>query len=196
MKSFVCASYQSMEIIDPQHSLYNLLLAKKVIEETYSNGGKILFFTSQPGFLRILQTFFPKDDPQLILLDSKWIPGLLTNWSAFTQSLSAFESRAFFVHQRKTFLRLEKRYKPFKASGHNSKTQVQAPDLLLCFEAKDCLGPLTEAFRLKIPSIAIANTEISIHPSKITYLIPGNDRSFKSLYFFSRVLLSNFTLTK
>jgi len=188
MKKYISGSYNSNEIIDPQKSLYHLFVAKKVIEETYKQGGKILFFTNQPDFCKIVETFFPKNNPQLILLETKWIPGLLTNWSGFNQSLAAFESREFFPHQRNTFLRLQKRYRPFLESKVDGKQE--APDLIVCLDANDSIGAIQEAFRLKIPSIGIANTNIKINPSKITYPIPGNTRSFRSLYFFSRILVA------
>lgn len=190
MKKYILGSINSIEIIDPQKSLYHLLVAKKVIEETYKKGGKILFFTNQPDFHKILENFFPKNNPQLLLLDAKWIPGLLTNWSGFQQSLSAFESREFLLHQRKNFLRLQKRYKAFLQNQNNKR--LEPPALLVCFNANESTGPLNEGFRLKIPSIGIANTNININPSKITYPIPGNTKSFKSLYFFSRILLASF----
>jgi ribosomal protein S2 len=190
MKKYISGSYNSIEIIDPQKSIYHLLLAKKIIEESYKQGGTILFFTNQPGFLKILQSFFPNDDKQLILLDTKWIPGLLTNWSEFSRGLRFFESREFFAHQRKTFIRLQKRYKPFLQNQESS--QLKTPDLLVCFDANESVGALNEAFHLKIPSIAIANTNTNLQPSKISFLIPGNTKSFKALYFFSRILLASF----
>ena len=54
MKKYITGSYNSIDIIDPQKSLYHLLIAKKVIEETYKKGGKILFFTNQPLFFYIV----------------------------------------------------------------------------------------------------------------------------------------------
>lgn len=94
-----------------------------------------------------------------------WVPGLLTNYKALFRTAlkeeGALRRIGFFF---------------------------QFPDILLMFGANDSIGfIINEARSIQIPTIVTGDTSLSF--SRVTYMLLGNYKSFKSTMFFVKLFL-------
>lgn len=71
------------------------------------------------------------------------------------------------------------------AKLHNELKELN-PNFIIVFSVAACKTVLKECENLMIPSIGVCNTQSDIE--SVTYAIPGNDNSYKSIYFYCNFL--------
>ena len=135
-------------------------------------------------------------------INEKWVGGTLTNWSQISQSYSLFGRFHLlfgkFLKRRKIHLPLyekaqriysgllpqgtTKKVKSFEKFPSSSQRMFTdgLPDIILLINPEENQNVLHEANLLKIPVIALADSNTKV--SGIDYMIPGNIQSIEFLY--------------
>lgn len=66
-------------VLNPSKTIYILKVAFFVIRHVACSGGKIIFYVSNPSFVKLIIPIFPKDSKG-ILLTGSWSSGTITNF--------------------------------------------------------------------------------------------------------------------
>ncbi|KAL4919365.1 putative 40S ribosomal protein S2 [Aspergillus aurantiobrunneus] len=145
--------------------------AAKVVEEVAVRGGLILFAGTRPGQKRIVVRAAELAKGYHVF--ERWIPGSLTNGE---QILGHCE--------RKVVNALDEELPELKETLQEQPTLK--PDLVVCLNPLENVPLLHECGLNNIPTIGIIDTDAD--PTRVTYPIPANDDSLRSVGVIAGVL--------
>ncbi|QHS73633.1 mitochondrial 37S ribosomal protein uS2m [Saccharomyces paradoxus] len=170
-QSYIYGEYKGIHIIDLNQTLSYLKRAAKVVEGVSESGGTILFLGTRQGQKRGLEEAAKKTHGYYV--STRWIPGTLTN---STEISGIWEKQEIDSHDNPTQ----------RALSPNETSKQVKPDLLVVLNPTENRNALLEAIKSRVPTIAIIDTDSE--PSLVTYPIPGNDDSLRSVNFLLGVL--------
>lgn len=152
------------------------------------NNGRILFVNTDARYSSIVQQAASLSEQNYI--NTKWTGGTLTNWHQTRRAIQLYK-------------RFHSRFEGFLSSGHAEglnfslyeKAQqkfegftsyTDLPDAIICMNPYENTTLLNEAKKLKIPVIALVDSDTD--PKPILYPIPANDDSIEFVHFFLRLI--------
>jgi ribosomal protein S2, bacterial type len=118
-------------------------------------------------------------------VNHRWLGGMLTNWSTITKSikkmkeLEVLKSNPNNEFTKKEILKLTNKHDKLVKSLSGISEMKKSPDLLFIIDTKLEHIAVSEANHLNIPIIGIVDTNSD--PEEISYPIPGNDDSRRSI---------------
>jgi len=160
-----------IHIISLDVTAAHLRRAARVVEEIAARGGLILFVGTRPGQKRAVVRA-----AQLAKgchLFERWIPGGLTNGQQILRHCDIKVVNALDEELPD--------YKPFLKNR-----PVLKPDLVVCLNPIENEVLLHECALNNVPTIGIIDTDAD--PTRVTYQIPANDDSLRSIQFIVGVL--------
>ena len=163
-RPYIYGEYKGIHIIDLNKTLSSLKRAAKVVEGVAERGGTILFLGTREGQKRALQEAARRTHG--FYVSTRWIPGTLTNP---TEISNVWERHEVDHGDMPT-------NRPLTA---DEAASIVKPDLLVVLNPTENRNALNEAMQARIPTIAIIDTDSE--PSLVTYPIPGNDDSLRSV---------------
>ena len=191
MRKFIYGERNNIHVINLEKTNEYLEKALMFLAKTLSEGKIILFVSTKPQSITLLEE--TAKECGMPFVASKWIPGLLTNFATiktrirYLAELKAQEaSGEFEKYTKKEVSKLKKIIDKLQASLGGVQNLNSMPDVVFVFDIVRDKIVVTEARKLKIPVVAIVDTNAD--PVSVDYPIPGNDDSLKSLgYFMDRV---------
>jgi small subunit ribosomal protein S2 len=146
--------------------------AAKVVQEVARRGGIILFLGTRKGWDEIVVNSAKIAGGYHIF--DRWTPGSLTNGQQILANCAVkiVDSKDKPLEQFDTLLRGDK--------------QVLRPDLVICLNPIENEVCLHECGLYNVPTIGVVDTDCN--PSWVTYPIPANDDSLRSIGLISGVL--------
>jgi small subunit ribosomal protein S2 len=171
---YIIGSRGSIHIIDLETTLISLRNALCFVNKVSANGGTVLFMSAVPDYSGIIEICAKKANQPYI--NKQWIGGLLTNYIQIKKRLENLSSCSY----------------RFVMSTQGVRAMNALPDAIFILGIKNSAAALHEASLLKIPIIAIVDTNDSIQ--NVTYPIPGNDDSILAANLYCQ-LISNAILS-
>ncbi|SCU92208.1 LAFA_0F08790g1_1 [Lachancea sp. 'fantastica'] len=168
---FIYGEYKGIHIIDLNKTLSYLKRAAAVVQGVAERGGTILFLGTREGQKRALQEAAKRTHG--FYVSTRWIPGTLTNP---TEISSVWERHEVDFADQPTNRLL----------NADEEAGIVKPDLLIIANPTENRNALNEAMQARIPTIGIIDTDSE--PSLVTYPIPGNDDSLRSVNLLLSVL--------
>lgn len=168
---YIYGEYRGIHIIDLHKTLIGLKRACKIVEGTANNGGIILFLGTRKGQKPFLQKAAQMVNGYYVA--SRWIPGTLTNP---TEISGVWERHEVDFTGNPTGREL---------TPDESLTIVK-PDLLIVLNPTENKNALMEAMKVRVPTIGLIDTDSE--PSLVSYPIPANDDSLRSVSLITTVL--------
>ncbi|PYI04884.1 hypothetical protein BO78DRAFT_346732 [Aspergillus sclerotiicarbonarius CBS 121057] len=162
---------EGVHIISLDQTAAYLRRAAKVVEEVAARGGLILFAGTRKGQKRIVVT--AAELAQGYHIFERWIPGSLTNGE---QILGHCE--------KKIVNGLDDEMKIWQEEL--AKYRSLKPDLVVCLNPIENVVLLHECGLNNVPTIGIIDTDAD--PTRVTYPIPANDDSLRSVTLIAGVL--------
>lgn len=164
----------------------HLRRAAKVTQEIARRGGLILFVGTRPGFTDIVINSARRANAYHIF--SRWVPGTLTNGQ---QILEHCATKVVNIHDQvlpeHTRQLTEAMHSPLTTSSPNSSPpSVLKPDLVIVLNCPENQVCLHECGLHNVPTIGIVDTDVN--PSWVTYPVPANDDSLRSVALVAGVL--------
>lgn len=171
--------------------IINLELSEKLLKEAseyaYDLGknGKVLLFvgTKKQAQAIIADAAKKVSAPYL---DYRWVPGFLTNFDEVRKNINKLidlkekkEKGELSHYTKKEQLLISRKIEQFEREYGGIAKMDKVPDAIFLV---DCVGEkiaLSEANRVGIPSIGIADT--NSNPALLDYPIPGNDDATKAI---------------
>ncbi|AQZ12380.1 MRP4 (YHL004W) [Zygosaccharomyces parabailii] len=161
---FIYGEYKGIHLIDLNKTLSSLKRASRVVEGVAERGGVILYVGTREGQKRALEEAAKRTHGYYI--STRWIPGTLTN---STEISGVWERHEVDFADRPT----DRKLSPAE------NVSICKPDLIVVLNPTENKNALREAMQVRVPTIGIIDTDSE--PSMVTYPIPGNDDSLRSV---------------
>jgi small subunit ribosomal protein S2 len=188
MKPYIFGSRNGIHIIDLQHTVRLFNRAYNFIVNTVASGGHLLFVGTKKQAQEVIQQESSRSGQ--FFVTNRWLGGTLTNFRTVKGSierLRALEKMAEDgtferLGKKEVLMRMRERDKLEKALG-GIKAMNELPAALYVIDAKKEHIAISEARKLEIPVIAIADTNCD--PDELDYVIPGNDDAIRAIKLFT-----------
>ncbi|KAJ9148564.1 40S ribosomal protein mrp4 [Pleurostoma richardsiae] len=162
---------QGIHIISLEQTAAHLRRAARVVEEVAYRGGLILFVGTRKGQMEIVTR--AAELAGACHLFTKWTPGTITNRDQILVS--------------QALKMVDENDQPLQGfNDHLNDCRPLAPDLVVCLNPLENFVMLRECALEGVPTIGIIDTDAD--PTKVTYQIPANDDSLRTVAVIGGVL--------
>ena len=191
MERYIFGARNNIHIIDLAQTVPLLHQALKTVSDVVANGGRVLFVGTKRQASDIVADAAKRSAQYYV--NSRWLGGMLTNWSTISNSIKRLRqvdemlSSADSSHltKKERLMMTRERDKLERALG-GIKDMGGTPDLLFIVDTNKESIAVTEARRLKIPVVAILDTNCD--PDMIDHPIPGNDDASRAIALYCELI--------
>jgi len=191
MKPFVYGTRGGIHIIDLQQTVAHAKKAVEFTKKVAANGGNIIFVGTKKQATETVQEAAQKCGQYYVT--KRWLGGTLTNFTTIKMSIDRLkridrmrEKGELEVYSKKERSKIEKEYERLCDYLNGIKDMKKDPAAIFVVDLNKEHIAVAEATRLKIPVIAIADTNTD--PEKVEFPIPGNDDAIRSIKLFTNLI--------
>ena len=180
---YIVSEKNGVHIIDLDSTIEAVNNAANYVKKIVSQEGEILFVGTKKQAQGIVQQ--EADRCSMFYIVERWLGGTLTNFSTIKKSIKRLkllekEGSNLYENMTKKETQMLNREKLKLADQHRGiKDMRRLPDLVIIVDAQYEDTAIKEARRLDIPTIAIVDSNTD--PNKVTYPIPANDDSMRTI---------------
>ena len=180
---YIISEKNGVHIIDLDSTIKAVDKAANYVKKVVSKDGEILFVGTKKQAQDIVQQ--EADRCSMFYIVERWLGGTLTNFSTIKKSIKRLkllekEGSNLYENMTKKETQMLNREKLKLADQHRGiKDMRRLPDLVIIVDAQYEDTAIKEAKRLDIPTIAIVDSNTD--PNKVTYPIPANDDSMRTI---------------
>ncbi len=184
MKPYIFGARNGIHIIDLQKTVKLFKVAYDFVANVVADGYLVLFLgTKKQAQDAILEESQRCGMPYVI---NRWLGGTLTNFRTIQNSIKQLKdleeiknSGGFARYSKKEALQLEKKLQKLEKQLGGIKMMEELPGAIFVVDPKKEKIAVSEARKLGIPVVAIADTNCD--PDEIDYPIPGNDDAIRAI---------------
>ena len=190
MKQYIFGEKNSIHIIDLTQTVEFLKNALVQVHKTISSGGKVLVVSTKKQATEQVSDL-AKETGQFYV-NYRWLGGMLTNWNTIQNSIKRLKklneqlSKENIGFTKKEILKFSKEKEKLQRSLGGISEMKKTPDLIFIIDTNMESLAVAEAKKLKIPIIAILDTNSD--PTGIDFPIPGNDDARRSINLYCDLL--------
>ena len=184
MKKYIFTKREGIHIIDLEKTAVMLDKACQYVRDVIADGGKILFVGTKKQAQESVEEAAKRCGQYYVT--QRWIGGVLTNFvniQARIDYLVRLEDQKakgeFARLPKKEAMMLDKEIERLNRQLGGIKEMTSLPAALFIVDPPKEKIALTEARRMGIPVVAIADT--SCNPNEIDYPIPANDDAIRAI---------------
>jgi small subunit ribosomal protein S2 len=184
MRKFIFAERNGIYIIDLKKTLRQLELAQELARAVVSRGDRVLFVCTKKQLRQVIQSEAERSSS--FHVTERWLGGMLTNFTTIKKQIRRLrelergqEEGAFDFYTKKERLMLERERERLDKYLAGVKDMARLPGAIFVVDAKKERIAISEANKLGIPVIAIADTNAD--PDLLTVPIAGNDDAIRSV---------------
>ena len=184
MKRFIFAERNGIYIIDLKKTLRQIELAQELVRNVVSRGDRVLFVCTKKQLRQVIQSEAERSNS--FYVTERWLGGMLTNFATIKKQIRRLrelergqEEGAFDFYTKKERLMLDRERERLEKYLAGVKDMARLPGALFVVDAKKERIAISEANKLGIPVIAIADTNAD--PDVLTVPIAGNDDAIRSV---------------
>ena len=180
---YIISEKNGVHIIDLESTIKAVNEAATYVKKIVSKDGEILFVGTKKQAQDIVQQ--EADRCSMFYIVERWLGGTLTNFSTIKKSIKRLkllekEGSNLYENMTKKETQMLNREKLKLADQHRGiKDMRRLPDLVVIVDAQYEDTAIKEAKRLDIPTIAIVDSNTD--PNKVTFPIPANDDSMRTI---------------
>ncbi len=184
---YIFTTKNGVDIINIEKS-YELLEDTLKQIEHFAAVGKVILFVGTKAEARqqISEIALSLGMPYVT---TRWVGGSLTNFPEIKKRISRLldlrkekENGGFEKYTKKERLLINKEMLDMSKNFEGLSTITKTPDVMVVIDSKKEAIAVTEAKKLNIPVVALANTDCDI--KKVDYPVVANDASVSSISFF------------
>lgn len=187
MMRYIFAKKEGIHIFDLVKTHEALVKAQDFLKDLVSKGKTVLFVSTKLQSIKFVDEAAKRCGCPFIT--RKWMPGILTNFDTIKKRIKYFrdlkqqrDSGEWEKYTKKERLELSRVIEKLEHAFSGVEEMLHLPDAVVVLDALHDALALREAKRLKIPTVAICDSNAD--PDIVTYPIPGNDDAIKSLRYF------------
>jgi small subunit ribosomal protein S2 len=191
MGRFLYGERGGIYIIDLEKTLTGLEEAYDFVRELGRQGGSVLFVGTKKQAQEVIAGHAGRVGMPFV--NTRWLGGMLTNFSTIARRLARLRelremerSGAFEYLPKKEVLKLRHEKEKLERNLGGMQDLERLPDAIFVIDTKKEHIAVTEARKLKLPVIAIVDTNCD--PDEVDYVIPGNDDAIRAVTLISRVI--------
>lgn len=184
MQPYIYGKRNSIHIIDIKETIKGLLLAKKFIAKTVSEGRDVVFVGTKRQARDVLLQRVA--DVKMPHVTERWLGGTLTNFRTIRarlkrlEELEAIEAASNFQnYSKKMESQLKREMKKIKRNLDGIRHMDKLPGAMVVIDTKRERNALLEARKLGVPTICLIDTDGD--PDLADIPVPGNDDSMRSI---------------
>jgi small subunit ribosomal protein S2 len=188
MRPFIFGARNGIHIIDLQHTVGLFTKAYNFVVQTVANGDSVLFIGTKKQAQDVIQEEAKRSG--MFHVTNRWLGGTLTNFRTVKGSIDRLrsiekmaEDGTFERLTKKEVLHLDRERQKLEKTLGGIKSMSALPGAIFVIDAKKEHIAVSEARKLEIPVIAIADTNCD--PDLIDYVIPGNDDAIRAIKLFT-----------
>lgn len=191
MGKYIFGKRNGVHIIDLRKTQEAIKRAHEAIVHIAEQGKGILFVGTKKQAKDIIKEETARGG--IFYITERWLGGLLTNYDIINQRLHRLrefeqmkEDGRWAMLSKKEMSRTEREYIKLHKYLHGIKEMDRLPGLVFIVDIKKDVTALREAKRKDIPIVAIVDTNVD--PTDVTYPIPANDDSIRSIAIITRIV--------
>jgi small subunit ribosomal protein S2 len=191
MGRFLYGERGGIYIIDLEKTLTGLEEAYDFVRELGRQGGSVLFVGTKKQAQEVVAGHAGRVGMPFV--NTRWLGGMLTNFSTIARRLARLRELremerggAFEYLPKKEVLKLRHEKEKLERNLGGMQDLERLPDAIFVIDTKKEHIAVTEARKLKLPVIAIVDTNCD--PDEVDYVIPGNDDAIRAVTLISRVI--------
>jgi len=190
MKNYIFGEKNSIHIIDLTQTVEFLKNALTQVHKIISSGGKILIVSTKKQASEQVSDL--ANETGQFYVNYRWLGGMLTNWNTIQNSIKRLKrlneqlSKENIGFTKKEILKFGKEKEKLNRSLGGISEMKKTPDLIFIIDTNAESLAVAEAKKLKIPIIAILDTNSD--PTGIDFPIPGNDDARRSINLYCDLL--------
>lgn len=184
MRPFILGNKNELELLNPLATWETMETAIEIMKEKLSAGGHMLLVGTKPAAKAIIKQFADESGYPFVI--SRWLGGTLTNFSVIKGRIVHYETLkeknakgAFAKYTKKEQLNFSKEISKMSETFEGLLKLKRLPEILFVVDGEASMTAIREARRLKIPIVAIIDT--NDNPTLVDYPIIANDHSRKSI---------------
>ena len=183
MAPYIFGSRNSIHIIDLAQTVPLLHQALKAVSDTVSKGGRILFVGTKRQASEEIAAAAKRSAQYFV--NARWLGGMLTNWKTISASISRLRKLDEQLTEgargltKKERLMMSREREKLETALGGIKDMGGVPDLVFVIDTNKEALAIKEANRLKIPVIAILDTNSD--PDGIAFPVPANDDAGRAI---------------
>lgn len=190
MEKYIFGSRNGISIIDLNKTAGLLHNSLKTVKEIAKNNGRILFVATKKQAVEPVAEAAKRCGQYYV--NQRWLGGMLTNWKTVSQSIKTLKkieeqlADTEIGFNKKEKLDLERQRIKLEQTLGGIKNMGGYPDLVFIIDTNKESIAFSEAQKLNVPIMAILDT--NCNPDGVTFPIPGNDDSAKSIKLYCRLI--------
>jgi small subunit ribosomal protein S2 len=183
MAPYIFGTNNKINIIDLEKTLPLFKKAMEFVKKIADRNGKILFVGTKRAAKSIVAEYAAACDMPYV--NHRWLGGMLTNYKTIRQSIKRMNSLQKIQEDdvknlnKKELLTMSRQLAKLENGLGGIKEMAGLPDALFIIDAGYEKIAIQEANRLRIPVIAIVDTNSK--PDGVDYMIPGNDDAMRAI---------------
>ena len=184
MRKYIAGMKNAVEVFHLERVQDQLALAVAAMEALGERGGTVLWVGTKPLAANvIIGAATATAQPHVA---RRWLGGTLTNFSAIKSRVQRWktivgerERGELAKYTKQERLRLDEEVEKLSRSFLGLETLERMPDAMFVIDPAQELTAVNEGKKKKVPIFALMNSDCN--PTGITYVIPANDNSNKSV---------------
>ncbi len=191
MRRFIFGERNGIYIVDLHQTLDRIDTAYRFVRETTANGGTVLFVGTKKQSQEPIEN--AAKSCGMPYVNFRWLGGMLTNFQTVHSRVAKLrefqrqvDSGEVDLMSKKEGLKVRRDLAKLERNLGGIKNLEKLPSAVFIIDTKKEHIAVTEANRLKIPVVAIVDTNCD--PDIIDYVIPGNDDAIRSAQLLCRVI--------
>jgi len=191
MRPYIFTERNGIHILDLRQTLSQIEDSYTLVRDTVIDGGTVLFVGTKKQAQGAIEEAATKADMPYV--NHRWLGGMLTNFQTihkrilYMLELEQMETSGEMESlPKKERLRLRRELEKLHTVLGGVRDMKRAPDVVFVIDVLTEHIAVAEANRLKIPLIAIVDTNCD--PDPVDLVIPGNDDAIRTTYLVSNAL--------
>lgn len=183
MQRFIHGEISGIYIVDLKKTMQGIEAAYTFVRDTVAEGGSIMFVGTKKQVQANIRSYAERCGMPFV--NQRWLGGTLTNFATIHKRVEKMreyqrmrDANELAEMTKKDALRIQRELEKLERNLTGIGKIVQIPDAIFVFDVRKEQIAVTEANKLKIPIIAVVDTNCD--PDVIQYIIPGNDDAIRS----------------
>lgn len=184
MEPFIFAQKNGISIINLEMTQQKLREALDFVRSAVAANGQILFLGTKAQAKDVVRK--SAESCQMPFVTERWLGGTFTNYAEISRVIKKFKllkkrkaAGDLDKYTKKEQLKFNEEIGNLEVSVGGIESMEKLPAGIFIIDLKKEKTAYREALRKKIPVIAICDSNVD--PSKVSYVIPGNDDAVKSV---------------